>query len=373
MFSTLNSMTGRPVQVMRRTRLSLTDLFTHQTARTLMLAAVLAIGTSTQYFAQLFVWREWPLQDVLEGWLFVLRDRFIVALAIALALIIHSLGRSRSLARRTGSLAVAVLVGSASGEWGLGLLYGGQDDWASWISRSLRFAALALAVAATYYLWRASVESRESLRREDLRRLSVEQQLTNTRLIALRKQIEPHFLFNTLATVRRLHQTSPESGAEMLANFIDYLARLLPMLEKSEVFLAEEVDLVQAYLAVIQLRMLDRLKVRIDVPENLRRAHVPPLALATLVENAVKHGIAPLQLGGVIEVLARTEAGMMEIGVRDNGKGLKAESAGGSGIGLYNVRARLQTLHGSRALLVVEPNHPTGVCSYMRMPLKCDP
>jgi signal transduction histidine kinase len=332
-----------------------------------MLAVVLAIGTSTQYFAQLFVWREWPLLDVLEGWLFVLRDRFIVAL------IIHGLGRSSSLARRAGSLAVAVLVGSASGEWALDLLYGGQDDWASWISSSVRFAALALAVAATYYLWRASVESRESLRREDLHRLSVEQQLTNTRLTGLRKQIEPHFLFNTLATVRRLHQTSPESGAAMLANFIDYLARLLPMLEKSEVRLAEEIDLVRAYLAVIQLRMLDRLQVRIIVSEDLRRAHVPPLSLATLVENAVKHGIAPLQLGGVIEVSAHAEAGMVEIGVRDNGKGLSAESAGGSGIGLYNVRARLHTLHGSRALLVVEPNPPAGVYAYMRLPLRCDP
>jgi len=373
MFAMLISMTEKPLHVMRRARLSLADRFTSRTATTLSLAVVLAIGTSTQYFAQLFVWREWPLADVMEGWLFVLRDRFIVALAIAMALIIRSLGRSRSLVTRTGSLAVAVLVGAASGEWGLGLLYGGQDDWGSWISRSLRFAAVALAVAATYYLWRASVESRESLRREDARRLAVEQQLTNTRLTGLRKQIEPHFLFNTLATVRRLHQTSPESGAAMLANFIDYLARLLPMLEKSEVLLGDELDLVRDYLAVIQLRMLDRLQVRINVPEDLRRAYVPPLALATLVENAVKHGIAPLQLGGLIEVSASADAGMVEIGVRDNGKGLKAESAGGSGIGLYNVRARLQTLHGSRASLVVEPNKPAGVYAYMRLPLRRNP
>jgi hypothetical protein len=189
----------------------------------------------------------------------------------------------------------------------------------------------------------------------------------------MRKQIEPHFLFNTLATVRRLHQTEPETGATMLANFIDYLARLLPMLEHSEVPLGDEADLVTAYLSVIQIRMPERLTVRIDVPAALRRARVPPLALATLVENAVKHGIAPLPHGGAIEVVALAKDGMLELSVSDNGAGFNSSTGGGVGIGLYNVRARLATLHGALGTLQVEANRVAGVRASIMLPLGLEP
>src|SRR5260370_38386954 len=122
---------------------------------------------------------------------------------------------------------------------------------------------------------------------------------------ALRSQIEPHFLFNTLATLRRLQRTEPETRARMLASFIDCLRRMAPMLECSEVALGEEIDLMRAYLEVVEMRMAGRLHVAIDVPLNLRRARVPPLALATLVENAGKHGISPAQYGGKIAILAQ--------------------------------------------------------------------
>jgi LytS/YehU family sensor histidine kinase len=219
-----------------------------------------------------------------------------------------------------------------------------------------------------FYLWRMSSDANEQLRNETLRRLNTEHQLTNTRLAALRSQIEPHFLFNTLATLRWLQRTEPEAGARMLASFIDYLRRMGPMLERSEVLLGEEIDLMRAYLEVVEMRMGGRLHVAINVPLNLRRARVPPLALATLVENAVKHGISPAQYGGEIAILAHEVAHQLVLSVTDTGVGLNPGAGGGTGIGLSNVCARLSTLYGALGSLRVEANAPTGVRATLRLP-----
>jgi len=221
-----------------------------------------------------------------------------------------------------------------------------------------------------FYLWRMSSDSHEQLRTEALRRLSTEHQLTNTRLTALRSQIEPHFLFNTLATLRWLQRTEPEAGARMLASFVDYLRRMAPMLDCSEVALGEEIDLMRAYLAVVEMRMGGRLHVAIDVPPSLRHARVPPLALATLVENAVKHGISRAQDGGEIAIRARNIARQLVICVTDTGVGLNSSSGGGTGIGLSNVCSRLSTLYGPLGSLRVEANTPTGVRATLRLPCR---
>jgi hypothetical protein len=345
-------------------------------ARTAMRAALafgfstaIAFGMSLQYLAQVFVWRNWLVREVLEGWLFILRDRLIVATLITIPIVFLGILRTQSPLLRSAQLAASVLAGAIFGEWLVRLLYDQQGTLASLLTSALRWGAVAFAVATTYYLWRISTDSGEQFRQESLRRQSVEQQLANTRLTALRKQIEPHFLFNTLATVRRLHQTDPATGGEVLAHFIDYMQRVLPMLERSEVPLGDEINLVGAYLAVIQSRMMGRLAVTFQVPGNLREVRVPPLALATLVENAIKHGLAPLPAGGSISIAASCRDGQLEVVVADNGVGLKADSGGGTGIGLHNVRARLATLHGAKAELLVQANHPTGVCATIRLPM----
>jgi LytS/YehU family sensor histidine kinase len=224
-----------------------------------------------------------------------------------------------------------------------------------------------------FYLWRMSSDSREQLRADALRRLNIEHQLTNTRLAALRSQIEPHFLFNTLATLRWLRRTEPEVGARMLASFVDYLRRMAPMLDCSEVALGEEIDLMRAYLAVVEMRMGGRLHVAIDVPTNLRRARVPALALATLVENAVKHGISRAQYGGDIAIVAREVARQLVISVTDTGVGFNPESGSGTGIGLSNVSSRLSTLYGALGTLRVEANTPTGVRATLSLPCRLAP
>src|SRR5580693_4815710 len=185
-------------------------------------STIIAFGMSLQFLAQSFVWRNWSIREVLEGWLYIFRDRLIVATLITLPIVFLGILRTRSPLLRSVQLAASGLAGAVAGEWLVRQLYDQQDALAPLLTSALRWGAVAFAVATTYYLWRASTDSGDQLRRESLHRQSVEQQLANTRLTALRKQIEPHFLFNTLATVRRLHRTDPAAGAGMLANFIDY-------------------------------------------------------------------------------------------------------------------------------------------------------
>jgi signal transduction histidine kinase len=332
------------------------------------LGAVIAFALSLQYFAQPFVWRNWPVEEVLEGWLFIFRDRLIVTVLIAAAIGVTALVRTEWLQLRAVLLAVGVVIGAVSGELIVRRLYGQFDGSSSLTAHALRWSAVALAVSAMFYLWRMSSDANEQLRTETLRRLDTEHQLTNTRLAALRSQIEPHFLFNTLATLRWLQRTEPEAGARMLASFIDYLRRMAPMLECSEVSLGEEIDLMRAYLEVVEMRMGGRLHVAIDVPLNLRRARVPPLALATLVENAVKHGISPAQYGGEITILAHEVAHQLVLSVTDTGVGFNPGFGSGTGIGLSNVCARLSTLYGALGSLRVEANTPTGVRATLRLP-----
>jgi signal transduction histidine kinase len=343
-----------------------------RTARAVGLATVIAFGFSLQFFAQLFVWLNWPVSEVFEGWLYIFRDRLTVAISIALAITVLGALRPSTPFGRSVVLATGVATGAVAGETVVSWFHGQYDSIGETVLHALRWSVVALGVAATYYMWRASSDSHEQLRREVLRRQSLEQQLTNMRLTALRKQIEPHFLFNTLATVRRLHQVDPANGAKMLAGFIDYLRRLLPLLDRSEIPLGEEIDLVEAYLCVIRIRMSGRLQVKVDVPVELRRARVPTLALATLVENAIKHGLAPMPAGGDLSISAAVRNGRLEVCVADTGVGLKPGSSGGTGIGLYNVRARLDTLYGADASLRIQSNSPAGVRATLALPLQAN-
>jgi LytS/YehU family sensor histidine kinase len=183
----------------------------------------------------------------------------------------------------------------------------------------------------------------------------------------LQAQVEPHFLFNTLSNVRRLGQTDAAAGRAMLGQLTRYLRAALPRMRADDSTLAEEIDLVSAYLGVQKIRMGERLEFAIDAPTALLAARVPPMMLATLVENAIKHGIAPLAEGGAIRVKAESAPGALILTVADSGRGFRAES--GSGVGLANVRARLAALYGERAALELRANAPRGVVASIRLPV----
>jgi signal transduction histidine kinase len=188
-------------------------------------------------------------------------------------------------------------------------------------------------------------------------------------LSALQAQIEPHFLFNTLANVKRLYDVAPGRGRDMLSSLIAYLQTALPGMRRERACLGDELDRVQHYLAILQMRMGDRLRFDIDAPPALRDAEMPPMVVATLVENAIKHGLSPLPEGGRLWLSAQALAdGRLQVDVRDDGRGFVG--VGGSGVGLANTRARLAALYGSQASLSLELAEPRGVLARVVLPLR---
>jgi len=224
-----------------------------------------------------------------------------------------------------------------------------------------------LAAAAWYSLHRAALRA-TALRASEVGRRSLETGMLEARLQALQAQVVPHFLFNTLAHVRRLYRTDPARARRMLESFRDYLESALPQMRDGFATIGREVDLARAYLDVQQVRMGRRLQVRIDVANGLRHVAFPPMMLISLVENAIKHGLDPVPSGGTIRIEARTHDALLEVAVIDTGSGIGEKI--GSGVGLANIRGRLLALFGSQAELSLTANAPHGVRASIRVPAK---
>ncbi len=178
-------------------------------------------------------------------------------------------------------------------------------------------------------------------------------QLVQAELKLLQAQVEPHFLFNTLANVRHLVQSGSPDSLRLLDHLIHYLRTALPDIRSGSSTLGREAELARAYLEILHVRMGGELTFSIDVEPALEGHAFPPLMLMTLVENAMKHGIAPKGRGEV-RIVVRHRGDLVEVEVIDDGRGLGGTL--GQGIGLTNVRERLRALHGERAKFVLESN-----------------
>ena len=204
------------------------------------------------------------------------------------------------------------------------------------------------------------------------RQIEAERRATEARLKLLQGQIEPHFLFNTLANVASLMEHDTPRARLMLETFVDYLRASLGSLRVAEHTLGDELALVEAYLKIIQIRMDTRLAYSIDVPDALRALALPALTLQPLVENAVLHGLEPKIEGGTVSVTARLEGRRLVLSVTDNGLGLGTTPAhqrrGGSGTALANIRERLSEAHGSAAALTVTAGTSGGVRAMLTLP-----
>ena len=221
-----------------------------------------------------------------------------------------------------------------------------------------RIQAEAVAAAAT------QVAETESLKR----------QVMEARMAAMQAQMEPHFLFNTLAGIEHLIETDPPRAATMQKSLIAFLRATMPTLREAnaqaERDLGRELAVVQPYLELMRMRMEERLQFDLQVPQGLRSARFPPMMLQSLVENAIRHGLEPKAEGGSISVRAEVQDGQLIVQVQDTGVGFApaAPGATGGGIGLSNIRERLQLLYGAQASLQTSSPSTGGACVTITVP-----
>lgn len=200
----------------------------------------------------------------------------------------------------------------------------------------------------------------------------LKRQLAEAQLKMMQAQVEPHFLFNTLASVDYLIETDPLRASTMQKNLIQYLRAALPQMREGSTTLGKEASLCRAYLEILKVRMEDRLQFAITVPQGLSSARFPPMMLQSLVENAIKHGLEPKPEGGSLTLTANVSHGSLRVTVADTGLGFGGATTAGTGVGLGNVRERLAALYGGQARLLVEANTPTGTIATIEVPYVLD-
>jgi sensor histidine kinase YesM len=205
------------------------------------------------------------------------------------------------------------------------------------------------------------------VRRRRLIEMEGEKRAVEAHLRLLQAQIEPHFLFNTLANVSSLIEIDTTQARHLLDKLIDWLRVALARTRNEHATLGDELTLLENYLHILGMRFGNRLHWHIDEDDKLRAIHFPPLLLQPLVENAIRHGIEPKLGGGHLTISARREADKLVLRVEDDGVGFADNIR--SGAGLENVRSRLQALYGAAASVTLRSNASGGVSSILELPL----
>jgi len=277
------------------------------------------------------------------------------------------LQRHRPLIAHLYISAVAIPVGYVAGSSLAYLLLGEPPPFFNAGPR--RFVALIVTALATIFIvYLDAMRQRialEAAARSEAQRLAVESQLR-----LLRAQLEPHMLFNTLANLRSLVDGDPKLAQSMIDQLIVYLRSALAASREEATTLRNEFAQLRAYLEIMALRMGSRLKFRLELPDALQQAAIPPMLLQPLVENAIRHGIEPKIGSGEIEVKAVRTSEALEITVSDTGLGLPADGEDPSprSYGLVHVRDRLKVFYGPGATLTLVRNEPQGARALVRIP-----
>ena len=223
--------------------------------------------------------------------------------------------------------------------------------------------------------YKGQLQAREQAARatETAEAEQLKRQVVEARMAAIQAQVEPHFLFNTLASIDHLIETDPPRASRMQKSLIALLRATMPSLREGQVgprSLAQELAVIEPYLEILKVRMEDRLTTLIDVPEGLRSAELPSMMVQGLVENAIKHGLEPKPDGGTLSVKAEIIHGQLVVTVQDSGVGLGASPVSGSGTGLANIRDRLGLLYGEQARLDVTSRPDGGTQATLTLPYK---
>jgi signal transduction histidine kinase len=306
-------------------------------------------------------------------------DNFVVSLCITLAImgafriVIALLGRSRIQRLPDGYRSLLFTGASLAGVfvgWPVGfVLLGGKFELVARMSAQSLVAAIALMALCCWLFFLYF-----SLKRKEMR---AQMQAQEARLRLLQGQMEPHFLFNTLANVICMIDTDARSAQRQLETLTDYLRASLGGLRDGDSTVAAELELAGHYLRLMQARMGERLRVEIAADPALHDAALPPLLLQPLVENAVKHGLEPALAGGTVwlsvEQASGSGAARLQVNVEDDGAGLQEPcKAAGNGVALANLRERLRTRFGDQATFTLAPRPGGGTRASLVLPLRRD-
>jgi len=208
--------------------------------------------------------------------------------------------------------------------------------------------------------------SEARVQEEKIKHLISEKKVAEANLQILQAQIEPHFLFNTLSNVLNLLDTDPAGGKSMLEDFTRYLRTSLSKIRGQTTRLGHEMEMISAYLNIFKVRMGDRLQFNIDLPPDLEETPFPPMLIQPLVENAIKHGLEPKVQGGEILIRGKENDSHLRLEIIDTGMGFNPGRKGG--LGLANIRERLQSLYGNDGRLLIEENQSGGVKATIEVP-----
>ena len=222
-----------------------------------------------------------------------------------------------------------------------------------------------LALVSAYHM----VMAHRRYKKREVEAAQLERAFMHAQNQALRMQLQPHFLFNTLNSISALIHLDPETADRMIARLGDLLRLSLDQSGQQEVTLAQEAQFLERYLAIERIRFQDRLTIGLQIPEDLKAARVPSFVLQPLVENAIKHGVGASADGGHIAVRARKEEGMLCLEVQDDGPGFVTNPRPGHGIGTGNTRQRLQLLYGDRQSFELLSIPGKGTLARVRLPL----
>jgi sensor histidine kinase YesM len=230
------------------------------------------------------------------------------------------------------------------------------------------FVGILFGTAITYFFFsREKISQTETLLKEEqIKGLTLEKKTLETHLRLLQAQIEPHFLFNTLSNILSLLDSDPARGRNMLVDLTRYLRASLARTRDETTTLGQELDLVRAYLDIYKVRMGERLRFTVDIPDPLLGRPFPPMLIQPLVENAVRHGLEPKITGGEIAIRAEETHGGLRLTVSDTGLGLDGNIE--PGVGLTNVRERLEALYDGKGRLWLEENLPSGLMVIVEIP-----
>ena len=336
--------------------------------RPLTLALIVAINTGIA----LILWNN----DLRPFWHPLLTCQ-IYGLCIAYAVNVAApWEKTRPFRHMLGAIAVAVLVGVVLvvvlKGYSIGYV---REHWMVFGWNIVQAFLNGLLITLLFFVKFREARATAALHRAEAERNLLAKQAVEAELKVMQAQVEPHFLFNTLASVQYLTETDPVQANRLLGHLIAYLRAALPQFRAHSSTLGREFELAKAYLGILQMRMGPRLDFTVELSPELASHAFPANMLISLVENAIKHGVEPSVDGGTIAISARRDGDRLVLTVTDSGRGIAASSAAsggtaGDGVGLANVRERLAALFGSRARFTLEDVQPRGARAIMAIPFE---